>query len=154
MRGKRINRDDMESKLPLLVDRLSAFAEVSAIYLFGSFARGNPGRMSDVDIAVLTSGGSGKPGSSRHLDYIVAASKALGTDRLDLVLLDSVPLSLRHAVFRDGRLLFRRDQGMLARFREDSIRRYLDACVLRRTLQTAYFRRIREGGFAGRHEGR
>ena len=140
----------LEARLPSLVEKLSAFPEVTAIYLFGSFARGNPRKMSDVDIAVFTSGGSGKKGPPRHLDYIVAASKALGTDRLDLVILDSAPLALRHTVFRDGRLLLLRDQEALARFREDSLRQYLDMVPLRARYREAYFRRVREGGFARR----
>lgn len=150
MRGKGIDRDVVEEKLPLLVDRLSAFPEVVAVYLFGSFARGKPRKMSDVDIAVLTADRSGNPGSSRHLDYIVAASKALGTDRLDLVILDSAPIALRHAVFRDGKLLFVRNPRVLAQFREESLRQYLDTVPLRAEYAAAFFRRIREHGFGRR----
>lgn len=153
-REKVVDARVVEKRVPLLVESLSAFRDVVAVYLFGSFARGNPSRMSDVDLAVLTSGGPGKPGSSRHLDYIVAASKALGTDRLDLVILDSAPLALRHAVFRDGELLFVRDPRVLAQFREESLRQYLDTVPLRAAYAAAFFRRIREHGFGRRTPGR
>jgi uncharacterized protein len=153
-REKVVNGQAVEERLPLLVESLSAFPEVAAVYLFGSFARGKPGKMSDVDVAVLTGGGEEETGSPRHLDYIVAASKALGTDRLDLVILDSAPLALRHAVFRDGELLFVRDPRVLAKFREESLRRYLDTVPLRAAYAAAFFRRIREDGFGRRNPGR
>jgi len=137
-------------RLPEMVERLSAFPEVAAIWLFGSVARGRPRATSDVDIAVFTVPGARRRDPLRQLEYVGAASKALGTDRLDVVILNSAPVTLRHEVFRHGKLLFQRDDAGLARFREASMREYEDTAPLRRSLREAYFRRIRENGFARR----
>ena len=129
----------------------SAFPEVVAVYLFGSMARGTGGNRSDVDIAVLTrEGNAPRPRRpARALStYVLAACDALGTDRVDVVLLDRAPVVLRHEVFREGTLLLVRDPEALSRFRQDSSREYLDTIPLRRTFEEAFFRRVRRHGFA------
>ena len=101
-----------------------------------------------MDIAVFTKELSSPRRRSRSGDeYVAAASKTLGTDRIDVVVLNQAPVVLRHEVFRDGKLLFVRDRGGLSRFRVSSSREYLDTIPLRRTFEKAYFRRIREKGF-------
>jgi len=79
---------------------------------------------------------------------VVAACDALGTDRVDVVLLGRASIVLRHEVFREGTLLLVRDPEVLSRFREESSREYLDTIPLRRIFEEAYFRRIRRNGFA------
>jgi predicted nucleotidyltransferase len=140
--------EEVSLRIPLLARNLSILPEVVAVYLFGSFARGNPRRGSDVDIAVFTKELSSPRRRSRSRDeYAAAASKALGTDRVDVVVLNQAPVVLRHEVFRDGKLLFVRDRSGLSRFRVRSSREYLDTIPLRRTFEKAYFRKIREKGF-------
>jgi hypothetical protein len=151
--GKKIaetSREELARRIPLLAKKLSAFPEVAAVYLFGSFARGNPRKSSDVDIAVFTRGSSstsGRQGSRSEVDYIGTAARVLGTDKVDVVVLNQAPVILRHEVFRDGKLLFVRDRDHLSRFRVSSSREYLDTIPLRRTFEKAYFRKIREKGF-------
>jgi predicted nucleotidyltransferase len=129
--------------------RFSAFPEVVAVYLFGSAARGTRGKRSDVDIAVLTQARGTSHRRSRSLvEYVQAACDALGTDRVDVVLLDRAPIALRHEVFREGKPLLVRDPEALTRFRLESSREYLDTIPLRRLFEEAFFRRVRRNGFA------
>lgn len=156
-RTEQVDFGKVSSRIPLLAERLSAFPEVAAVHLFGSLAKGTPRKLSDVDIAVTLAeepGGREKGDLTRRLEYVAAAAKALGTDRLDLVVLNTAPLPLRHAVFRDGKLVFVRDPRVWARFREESLRRYLDTIRLRDAHAAAFFRRIREHGFGHRAPGR
>ena len=137
------------ARLFALVARFSTFPEVVAVYLFGSTARGTQGKRSDVDIAILTRAGETPRRRSRPLvEYVQAACDALGTDRVDVVLLGRASIVLRHEVFREGTLLLVRDPEVLSRFREESSREYLDTIPLRRIFEEAYFRRIRRNGFA------
>jgi predicted nucleotidyltransferase len=127
----------------------SGFPEVVAVYLFGSAARGTRGKRSDVDIAVLTRARGTSHRRSRSLvEYVQAACDALGTDNVDVVLLDRAPIALRHEVFREGKPLLVRDREALTRFRLESSREYLDTLPLRRTFEKAFFRRVRRSGFA------
>lgn len=141
----------LESRLTALGTSFSGFPEVVAVYLFGSAARGARRKRSDIDIAILTRkrGASRSHGKGRSLvDYVQTACDALGTDQVDVVLLDRSPVVLRHEVFREGKLLLVRDPEALSRFRQESSREYLDTIPLRRTFEEAYFRRIRRNGFA------
>lgn len=140
----------LESRLKALKKRFSAFPEVEAVYLFGSAARGDRRKNSDIDIALLAR--ERKPLRSRRaygsmVEYIQAACDALGTDRVDVVLLRRAPVALRHEVFREGKLLLAPDPEALSRFRQESAREYLDTIPLRRTFEESYFRRIRRNGF-------
>jgi hypothetical protein len=82
------------------------------------------------------------------VEYVQAACDALGTDNVDVVLLDRAPIVLRHEVFREGKPLLVRDPEALTRFRLESSREYLDTIPLRRTFEEAFFRRVRRNGFA------
>jgi hypothetical protein len=82
------------------------------------------------------------------VEYVQAACDALGTDNVDVVLLERAPVILRHEVFREGKPLLVRDPEALARFRLESSREYLDTIPLRRTFEEAFFRRVRRNGFA------
>lgn len=138
-----------DARLSALRARFSAFSEVVAVYLFGSAARGTRGKRSDVDIAVLTRARGTSHRRSRSLvEYVQAACDTLGTDNVDVVLLDRAPIALRHEVFREGKPLLVRDPEALARFRLESSREYLDTIPLRRTYEEAFFRRVRRSGFA------
>ncbi|RJP18046.1 MAG: nucleotidyltransferase domain-containing protein [Deltaproteobacteria bacterium] len=136
-----------DARFSALGARFSGFPEVVAVYVFGSSARGTRGKRSDVDIAVLTreKGFSHRPRSL--VEYVQAASDALGTDNVDVVLLDRAPIVLRHEVFREGKPLLVRDPEALSRFRQTSSREYLDTIPLRRIFEKAYFRRLRRNGF-------
>jgi predicted nucleotidyltransferase len=135
-------------RIPLMAKNLSLLPEVAAVYLFGSFARGKTRRGSDVDIAIFTREfPSARPRHRPRSEYVATVSKALGTDKVDVVILNRAPVVLRHEVFRDGKLLFIRDRGGLSRFRVRSSREYLDTIPLRRTFEKAYFRKIKENGF-------
>jgi predicted nucleotidyltransferase len=149
------SRKELDLRIPLLAKNLSIFPEVAAVYLFGSYARGNPRRGSDVDIAVFTREQSSSRRRSRpRSEYVATASKILGTDKVDVVVLNQAPIVLRHEIFRDGKPLYVRDPVSLSRFRVSSSREYLDTIHLRHTFEKAYFRRIREKGFERQAAGR
>jgi predicted nucleotidyltransferase len=109
---------------------LSAEAAVSLGYLFGSAARDKLTPLSDIDVAVLL---DGRPETRPEvLDRLAEAlTRSLGTDAIDLVLLNAAPPPIRYRVIRDGLLLVCRDQSIRERFESDTVRRYLDFKPLR-----------------------
>jgi uncharacterized protein YutE (UPF0331/DUF86 family)/predicted nucleotidyltransferase len=72
---------------------------LSLAVLFGSAARGEAGRRSDLDVGVLFAEGGKDPSGLE-----VALSRAAGR-AVDLVRLDSAPPLLRFEIARDGRVL-------------------------------------------------
>ncbi len=136
------------------VDRLRRALDrdgVAAAYLFGSQAAGGAGPLSDVDVAVWASPGLEAEQRFRlRLALIGAASSALATDEVDLIVLDDAPALLRHAAWREGRLLIDRDPRARVRGETWALVEYLDTKPLRATLAEGRRRRLAEGRFGRR----
>lgn len=66
-------------------------------YLFGSMARREQSRLSDIDIAVYLHEECDY--ASEKLNIIAHLSEKLGTDRFDLVILNNAPLISALAIF-------------------------------------------------------
>lgn len=122
---------------------------VVAAYLFGSQASGAPGPLSDVDVAVVT---PGSPESRLGLraSLLAAATEAVGTGEVDLVILDDAPPLLKHRVLRDGVLLVERDPRARVRFETRALLDYLDTAPLRAVLAAGRRERLNEGRFGRR----
>ncbi len=89
---------------------LSARPEILEAYLFGSHARGAGQTHSDVDIAVFIDEGSIDPGPFGYgSELTTALMSGLGTNAVDVVVLNHAPPLLYHRVLRDGMRLFARD---------------------------------------------
>lgn len=84
--------------------------DVGLVYLFGSHARGDAGRLSDVDIAVYF---HQKDPVKRHDQLFQIAgdlSQSLKTDNVDIVSLNDLesPL-LKFRIIKEGKILFERE---------------------------------------------
>jgi len=84
---------DLAERLSSLGDVLAtASSDIVFAYLFGSASTGQLTGQSDVDVAIYCA-----PGSDCHAARLAAtraASKHLGTDALDVVVLNTAPISL------------------------------------------------------------
>ena len=119
-----------------------------AAMLIGSQARGTAGPLSDVDIAVWHDPALDPSGRLHlQLELARAASEALGTDEVDVVMLNRAPPLLRHRAVRDGKLLVERDPGSRVRFEARSLLDYLDTKPLRVERSRGLRKRIRENRF-------
>jgi uncharacterized protein len=95
-----------------LRNALMAHPEILEAYLFGSCARGEIAAHSDVDAAVYVDPqllkGADMP-FGYDADLASRLMRALGTNDVDVVLLNAAPPLLYHRVLRDGVRLFARD---------------------------------------------
>jgi predicted nucleotidyltransferase len=112
-------RDLPLSALLVEASRLGHEVGVRLIVLFGSVARGRASPMSDVDIGVV---GAGFWGSLR----IGADLAGLCEREPHVVELDTASELLCYEIARDGVLLLEREPDDWAKFRAESIVRYLD----------------------------
>jgi uncharacterized protein len=153
--GDRMRIDDRGPEIVLDEDRRQALAElferqpdVVAAYLFGSQARGDAGPLSDVDLAVWLDDHP-EPGRrlSRQLALSADAASLLGTDEVELVVLNGAPPLLAQRVIRDGELLAERSALARVRLETEAIIRYLDTIPLREELGRGLERRLAEGTF-------
>ena len=94
-----------------LAEALASRAEVLEAYLFGSHALGRAQPHSDVDIAVYVDPRTltEADGYGYAADLTAHLMQALGTNAVDLVVLNRAPPLLYHRVLRDGRRVLARD---------------------------------------------
>lgn len=111
-----------------MIERLAAALEndprIAYALLFGSRARGRPHPHSDVDVAVGLSPDARL--TALQVGALVARIESAAGVAAHLVLLHEAPPGLAYRVFRDGRLLFSRDDGALAERKARAILEYLD----------------------------
>jgi uncharacterized protein len=124
---------------------------VVAAMLIGSQARGNPGPLSDIDIAYWH-----EPDLARkerwdlRLALLGAAEGALKTDQIDIVPLNEAPPLMRQRSIRDGVTLVERDRAERVRLETRAMLDYFDTQPLRDALRGGMRRRIEEGRFGRR----
>jgi predicted nucleotidyltransferase len=146
---------DQDARVPRLDDgalqRLAAVLDregVIAASLIGSQARGTAGPLSDVDVAVWHTPDL-DAGKRLHLrlDLAQAAARALGTDEVDIVLLNGASPLMRHRAIRDGKLLVQRDRKARVQLQARALIEYLDTEPLRAELARGLKHRIEEDRF-------
>lgn len=101
------------SDMEKTVAGLRKLGSVKAAILFGSHAKGRQRKDSDIDICVIT-----EPAGDTPLE--------LSSKKFDISLFHRLPLMVRYRVFRDGRVLFNKDDRLLTKLRFWTITHYLD----------------------------
>lgn len=106
-----MNNIQFRKKINEIIKKLSKFREVEAIYLFGSVARGNTHKLSDIDICVIEKKGA-------EIIYF--------EEGFDIVSFWNMPLAIRFRIFKEGKALFVRDKMYIDRVKINTLREYLD----------------------------
>lgn len=136
------------------LERLAAALDregVVAGMLIGSQARGDAGPLSDVDIAVWHAPSLDASDRLRlRLELARAASEAVGSDEVDVVLLNRAPPLMRHRAMLSGKRLIERDPEERVRMESRAMLDYLDTEPLRVELSRGMRRRMEEGRFGRR----
>ena len=110
-----------------LTRALEPRAEILDAYLFGSRARGDAGALSDIDVAVYIDEDLAEPGPYGYdAELITDLMSELGTNDIDVVLLNRAPPLLYHRVLRDGKLLVTRDLKATTTRAGYALSRYFD----------------------------
>jgi predicted nucleotidyltransferase len=111
----------LKEKLPHILSNLK---EIRLLYLFGSQVEGRLGPLSDYDLAVLfdPTGDDGQV----HARMSHELACALGTDQVDVVLLNRAPIELAYAIIAQGRVLYQRDVATRVEYEAQVLSRYGD----------------------------
>jgi predicted nucleotidyltransferase len=121
---------------------------VVAAMLIGSQARGEAGPLSDVDVAAWHEPGlDSKQSWDLQLSLMGAAQNTLGTNEVDVVMLNHAPPLLQQRAIRDAVRLVERDHEQRVRFETKAILDYLDTQPLRDELRRGIKHRIQEDRF-------
>ncbi len=110
MPGHHITKDAVREAVSRVADILQRQHSVRFILLFGSVVTGNDGPLSDIDLGIYVN-----PSAPRGLDEELAIgsilAKALGSDDVDVVILNDANPGLKFDAMRSGVVLFCVDEG-------------------------------------------
>ena len=127
--------------ISLLVKYFHTQPEILLAYLFGSSVKGRGWkRKPDIDLALLC---RKKANISRIYADIISLLKS---ERVDIVFLNTAPLSLIHEIIKTGECIFTRIDRAEYERRQNLI--YYDTKYLRDLFTQALFKRLKEKKFA------
>src|SRR5512138_37200 len=139
------DRDELAACLAAALDPRP---EILDAYLFGSRARGTARAESDVDVAVfLDLARVVASAFGYEADLTTALMAALGTDRVDVVVLNGAPPLLHHRVLRDGVRVLSRDLAATTTREGAALSRYCDYVPQLAKIERAAAARLRGGEF-------
>lgn len=99
-----------------IVKEISSNKSVKAIYLFGSYAKGNIKPMSDIDLCII--------GNFNEKDQVKITRHS--SDNLDISFFYELPIYIRFRVFRDGKPLIVKDEKYLELLKLSTLKQYRD----------------------------
>jgi predicted nucleotidyltransferase len=117
----------------------SSIPEVRLAVLFGSVARGEARRKSDVDLGV-----SVEPDTSAVRYKVESELERAAGRSVHMIFLGDAPPLLRFEISRDGVLLFQRQDDLWRRFKERALIDWWDWAPSERIITAAAVRRLRE----------
>jgi predicted nucleotidyltransferase len=123
---------DISERLSALGRALGRCPAVVFAYLFGGAGRGDLTPLSDVDVAVYLDEAA-DPASAR-LDVVGAVTSHLGTDEVDVVVLNTAPTALAGRILGSRRVILDRQPSRRHRFESQALRQFLDFRILEHRL--------------------
>jgi len=100
-------------------------SNISFAYLFGGLLKKSGNPLSDVDIAVFVK-------NMKKFDYLDLFGKItdiLGTDEVDLVVLNISPISLTGRILQNRRVLFDKEPFLRHKYESVNMRKYFDFSI-------------------------
>jgi len=124
IRFKRIP-EDIRKQLDLLADLFMDDPNIIFAYLFGGMARGKRRPLSDVNLGIYVR-------NVKRLDFLSLfseISRILGTDEIDLVVLNSAPISLAGRILRKRKILIDKEPFLRHQYESRILREFFDFAV-------------------------
>jgi len=133
-----------------LKDYLYQKDEIIFAYIYGSVARNQHTRLSDIDLAIYIDEDK-KPaaGPFGYRSEIIAELQPLAGNDIDLIILNEASNLLAYNVFKEGRLLFNKDPDLRTTVHAKTVDKYLDFLPMLRVQEKYLNKRIEENRFGG-----
>lgn len=137
-----------------LINFFTSRSEILAVYLFGSHATGKAGPLSDIDLAFLI---DFSLIDEKNFPYgyqaflITELMKLLGTNDVDVVILNTAPPLLKYQVLKEGEVIFCRSKPKRLEFYIKAFNQYQDIRPMLAVQNMYLARRLKEnlGGGGG-----
>ena len=120
--------ENIRQRIAALPDFFEDDPNILFAYLFGGLLRDRLNPLSDVDLAVYVK----SPKKVQYLELFSRISKILGTDEIDLIILNDAPLSLAGRILQNRKVLADKDPFLRHKFESLILRKFLDFSVKER----------------------
>ena len=117
--------EDIHKRIDLLTDLFMENPNILFAYLFGGLARGRRRFLNDVDLGIYVK-------NIKRLNFLSLFSKMsqiLGTDEIDLVVLNSAPISLAGRILRKRKILIDKDPFLRHQYESRILREFFDFAI-------------------------
>ncbi len=124
IRFKRIP-ENIHKRFDLLADLFMANPNIIFAYLFGGMARDKRKPLSDVDLGIYVR-------NIKRLDLLSLfseISRILGTDEIDLVVLNSAPISFSGRILQKRKILIDKDPFLRHQYESRILREFFDFTI-------------------------
>lgn len=129
--------ENILSKVPDVVEILNREGNIVFAYLFGGLAEGKIKPLSDVDIAVYLKETINL--AEYKLDLFNKLTSALGTSELDLVILNTAPVSLAGRILQNRQILIDKEPFKRHDYESLTLREYFDFRIKENTIFAARY---------------
>ncbi len=127
--------------LEQLPDIFKKYPDIQAVYLFGSAVTGRLHAESDLDLAIVPRSGAGE---LPRIDILTDLARA-GFCRIDLVVLDTNDIVLKHEVVRHNRVIYQTEDFDRGAYFSRIVRQFLDFRPYLDVQRQAYKQRVLHG---------
>ena len=122
---------------------------IKSAYLFGSAAKEKTGKLSDIDIGVLLDESLAKEDLlNLKLNLISEIISILGTDKIDLTVMNNAPVSLNYEIIKANKPLFVRNKTEKVEFEHQIMLKYLDRCYYDKRHSKLFLKKVAERGLS------
>jgi uncharacterized protein len=122
--------DNIDERITTLVPFFETEGDIVFAYLFGGLARKKKGPFSDADIALYVK----DPRNIDYMGFLEKISNILGTEEIDLVILNTAPISLTGRILKSRRLLIDKDPFLRHRYESLTLREFFDFEIKERAI--------------------
>ena len=120
-----MDADELKAKIADYFSNPHRQANLAAVYLFGSAARGSARADSDVDLGLLFQSPPPATLAGQPFDFAADLSARLGRT-VDVVVMNRAPVDLVKRILRDGWLVVERDRSNRVAFEVRARNEYFD----------------------------
>lgn len=129
IRFKRLPENIME-RIESLPEFLDKEEDVVFAYLFGGLLKEKISPLSDIDIAIYTKNRK----KFDYMEFYCRLTEFLGTEEVDLIVLNDAPISLLGRILTDRRVIIDKEPFLRHKFESLNLRKYYDFSVKERDI--------------------
>jgi len=140
---RRLIKHDLKRLFPLLKNELEKEKDVIFAYIFGSYAEGREGPLSDFDIGIFLKNTS-KDFFERKIEFNNLVTSILKTDEVDIVILNEANVEISFNIIKNGFLLLSKDEKSRIEYEKKIIKCYMDFDYYRKRMIKEFFFKIKK----------